>query len=230
MDLGERYLPVTELTDENGAVPEDRHPESVEIFHSEAQSVPVETAETTAAPAGKKSRAGLIALVAVVIVGLLGYFFVSRSHTSAGDLEKMQGNVALSEQQLHDVVVNNHLTVFWAGPQAGAKYSLNATNLARIFVKYLPGGVGINDTKTPFRTVGTYVQKSAYQVATYTGTLSGNVGTVNGDGNAIFYSSARDTNVYVGVKGKDIQVEVYDPVSGQALGLVLTNNLVRQIV
>lgn len=221
---------MVESTSENGAVSEGRQPESVAIPPNEKQRDPEETKEITATSKGKKSGARVIALIVVVIIGVGGYFFVSRTHTSASDLEKMQGKVALSEQQLHDVVVNNHLTVYWAGPIAGDKYTLVATNLATIFVKYLPGGVGINDTTTPFRTIGTYVQKSAYAVAQYTGTTAGNIGMADGNGNAIFYSSARDTNIYVGIKGKDIQVEVYDPVAGQALGLVLTANQIRQIV
>jgi hypothetical protein len=57
----------------------------------------------------------------------------------------------------------------------------------------------------------------------------GNVGFVNADGNAVFYSKARPTNIYDGLKGKDIQVEVFDPLVDQALGLVLVRNQVRQI-
>lgn len=220
---------MTEATEENGAVSWDPQVEKVEIPHIEGQSVAEESSVTSVTASGKKSPARVLVLVAVIIVGLLGYLFVSRNTTSASDLEKMQGKVALSEQQLQDVVVKNHLTVYWAGPLVGAKYILDATNTATIFLKYLPGGVGINDTKTPFRTVGTYVQKNASAVANYTGTVAGNVGLLNPEGNPLFYSSARDTNVYVGITGKDIQVEVYDPVSGQALGLVLTKNQIRQI-
>ena len=168
-------------------------------------------------------------LIAVVIIGLLGFFLISRGNSGA-NLDKIQGKVALSEQELRDVVASNHLTVFWAGPVSGDKYALMASNPSVIYVRYLPGGVGTNDFKTPFRTVGTYVQKNAFAVAKYTGKTAGNIGMTNADGNAVFYSPARDTNVYIGIKGKDIQIEVYDPAGGQALGLVLIKSQIRQIM
>jgi len=221
---------VTETTSDEQPVFGNQPPGISVNSAKESEPIRMEKTEPSEIVANKRSGARVIVLIAVVIVGLLGYFFIARGQTSASDLEKMQGKVALSEQQLQDVVVKNHLTVYWAGPLAGAKYSLIATNPATIYLKYLPGGVGINDNATPFRTVGTYIQKNAYQVAVYTGSVAGNVGMINGDGNALFYFSARDTNVYVGVKGHDTQIEIYDPVQGQALGLVLTKNLIRKIV
>ena len=192
-------------------------------------ATPEEGAEvmTSAIPKPKSNR-GLIALILIVIIGSGAYFFMSNK-PSASDVAKIQGKVALSEQDLRGVVSANHLTVYWAGPLAGAKYSLIATNPNLIYLKYLPGGVGINDTSTPFRTVGTYVQKNAFQVGVYTGSVTGHVGMTNPDGNSVFYSDARLTNVYVGIKGKDIQVEVYDPVAGEALGLVLNKNQIVPI-
>lgn len=175
----------------------------------------------------KSSRNVLVGiLVAILIIG--GFAFV-RHPRGGNDLEKIQGKVALSAQDLRDVVVAKKLTVYWAGPQDGAKYTLIATTPGVAFVRYLPGGVGLNDTKTRFRVIGTYVQRNAFAVSTAGAVAPGNVGFVNADGNAIFYSKARPSNVYVGIKGKDLQVEVFDPNVDQALGLVLVKNQVRQI-
>lgn len=177
----------------------------------------------TSAVQKKKNHRGLIALILLVIIGVGAYFLVSHKG-NAISLDKIQGTVALSEQELRDVISANHLTVYWAGPMAGAKYTLLATNPAQIYIRYLPGGVGATDKSPQYRIVGTYVKKSAFAVGQYTGTLAGNVGMVNPDGNSVFYSSVRETNVYVGIKGKDIQIEVFDPVAGDALGLVLNKN------
>jgi hypothetical protein len=165
-------------------------------------------------------------VIAILLVG--GFFFIKHQR-SGNDLAKIQGKVALSASELRDVVLAKKLTVYWAGPQEGAKYTLIATTPGVAFVRYLPGGVGLNDTKTLFRAIGTYAQKNAFAVSTAGASATGNVGFVNADGNAVFYSKARPTNVYIGIKGKDIQVEVFDPVVDQALGLVLVKNQVRQI-
>lgn len=165
----------------------------------------------------------------LILVVLVGAFFFIQHQRSGNDLSKIQGKVALSASELRSVVVAKKLTVYWAGPQDGAKYTLIATTPGVAFVRYLPGGVGLSDTKTLFRAIGTYAQKNAFAVSTAGASATGNVGFVNADGNAVFYSKARPSNVYVGIKGKDIQVEVFDPVVDQALGLVLVKNQVRLI-
>ena len=176
---------------------------------------------------GKSTMRFIVAIV-IVILGVGGYLFFSQSN-DGGDLQKIQGKVAMSEQELKDVVVAKKLTVYWAGPQTGAKYTLIATTPGIAYVRYLPGGVGLNDTKTLFRAIGTYVQKNAYAVSITAGKADGNAGFTNADGNAVFYSKARPSNVYVGIKGKDIQVEVFDPVVDQALGLVLVRGQISLV-
>jgi hypothetical protein len=176
---------------------------------------------------GKSTMRFVIATV-IVILGVGGYLFFSQTN-DGGDLQKIQGKVAMSEQELKDVVVAKKLTVYWAGPQTGAKYTLIATTPGIAYVRYLPGGVGLDDTKTLFRAIGTYVQKNAYSVSITAGKADGNAGFINSDGNAVFYSKARPSNVYVGIKGKDIQVEVFDPVVDQALGLVLVRGQISLV-
>lgn len=176
----------------------------------------------------KKSSRRVLTWIVIAIVLVAGFFLIKHQR-SGNDLAKVQGKVAMSADELRSVVLAKKLTVYWAGPQDGAKYTLIATTPGVAFVRYLPGGVGLNDTKTLFRAIGTYTQKNAFAVSTAGAAATGNVGFVNADGNAVFYSKARPSNVYIGIKGKDIQVEVFDPVVDQALGLVLVKNQVRQI-
>ena len=177
---------------------------------------------------GKKDLRTVVFLI-IIILAVGGYYLISHANNS-GDISQLQGRVTLSETDLRTLVVTKHLTVYWAGPMEGAKYTLTANMPGVAYVKYLPGGVGLNDTKTLFRVIGTYAQKSAFRVARNTGAAPGNVGFINADGNGVFYSKSRPSNVYIGIKGKDIQIEVFDPSVGQALGLVLMRNQIRQIV
>ncbi len=199
-----------------------------EVTKFVTEATPTETqVEETVAADSKSSRKVLIAIIVAILV--VGGFALVRNQRSGNDIEKIQGKVAMSAQELRDVVAAKHITAYWVGPQDGAKYTLIASNPGVAFVRYLPGGVGLNDTKTLFRAIGTYTQKNAFAVSTAGALVPGNAGFVNADGNAVFYSKARPTNVYIGIKGQNIQIEVFDPVVDQALGLVLVKNQVRQI-
>lgn len=196
---------------------------------AEAEPQMTATEEVVGIPRKKKRSSRVLQVLILVIILALGGFFIVQHQRSGSDAAKIQGKVALSASELRDVVVAKKIVAYWAGPLDGAKYTLIATTPGVAFVRYLPGGVGLNDTKTLFRAIGTYTQKNAFAVSTAGAAANGNVGFVSADGNAVFYSKARPTNVYIGIKGKDVQVEVFDPVVDQALGLVLVKNQVRQI-
>lgn len=218
----------TEAKEDETASDTDSSKSATAPVEPEIDATPTEERVEEAEISEKKSSRKVLTWIVIAIL-LVGGFFLVKNQRSGNDLAKIQGKVALSASQLRNVVLAKKLTVYWAGPQEGAKYTLIATTPGVAFVRYLPGGVGLNDTKTLFRAIGTYAQKNAFAVSTAGAAASGNVGFVNADGNAVFYAKARPSNVYVGIKGKDIQVEVFDPVVDQALGLVLVKNQVRQI-
>lgn len=223
---------MSESRSEDDSVPDIHVPEHVRpSIESQVEHAQAEHAEVVQPPTRSRGKKTIRMVVFIVIIALAagGYFYISHANKTA-DISQLQGKVALSETELRNLVITDHLTVYWAGPLAGAKYTLIATTPGLAYVKYLPGGVGLSDTKISFRVIGTYARKNAFQVSTYTGSLAGNVGFINADGNGVFYASLRPTNVYIGIKGKDIQIEVFDPSAGQALGLVLIRNQIRQIV
>lgn len=178
----------------------------------------------------KKSRPLLVigSLLAVVVLGIAGYFLIS-NYSKGNDAQKIQGKVAMSADELRSVVLAKHLTVYWAGPMSGAKYALIANKPGSSFVRYLPNGNGLNDTTTSFRVIATYVQKGAFLITQSAGGVSGNVGFTNVDGNSVFYVKTRPTNVYMGIKDKDIQIEIFDPGIDQALGLSLIHSQIQRI-
>lgn len=178
----------------------------------------------------KKRRPFLVfgSAITIVIVSVVSYSIISHFSNNNG-AQKIQGTVAMSADDLRSVVLAKHLTVYWAGPLTSAKYSLRVNELGASFLRYLPNGKGLNDKTTSFRVIATYSQKGAYLITQSAGGVSGNVGFTNVDGNAVFYVKTRPTNVYMGIKGKDIQVEIFDPGVDQALGLSLLRNQIRQI-
>lgn len=201
-------------------------------FISDGEFVDQETSPYVemSSPKRKRSRPLLVlgSLLAVVVLGIAGYFILSH-YSKSTDEQKVQGKVAMSADELRSVVLAKHLTVYWAGPMAGAKYALIANKPGAAFVRYLPNGNGLNDTTTSFRVIATYVQKGAFLITQSAGGVSGNVGFTNVDDNAVFYVKTRPTNVYMGIKGKDIQIEIFDPGIDQALGLSLLHGQIQQI-
>lgn len=165
---------------------------------------------------------------AVVILGFFGFISVLRSNANNNPLN-VQGKVALSEHQLRDIVNAKHLTVYWAGPVEGAKYSLVAEKPGQSFVRYLPGGRGLSDTGNTFRIIATYTEKNAFLVTQSAGAQLGNVGFANIDGNSVFYVKTAPRDVHMGIKGKDLQIEIFDPGIDQALGLSLIHRQIQQI-
>lgn len=179
----------------------------------------------------KGKRPFIIGISLLVLVGLGagGYLFMQNSQGGGSDADKISGKVALTASQLRGAVLANHLTAYWAGPVEGDKYALIATTTGSTFVRYLPGGKGLSDAATSYRVIATYATKDAFLITQSAGGVTGNVGFTNIDGNSVFYVKTRATNVYMGIKDKDIQLEIYDPGVDQALGLSLLHNAVQQI-
>lgn len=162
--------------------------------------------------------------VLVVVAVTLGLHISNKT-----DAQKIAGKVAMDQKALRSIVLAKHLTVYWSGPLDGYKYALVVDKTGSSFVRYLPEGRGLNDTTTSFRVIGTYSLKGAFVSTQTEGTKVGNVGFTNVDGNAVFYVKTRPTNVYMGMRNKDIQVEIYDPSVDQSLGLSLIHNMIRPV-
>lgn len=141
----------------------------------------------------------------------------------------MQGRIALSEKGLRDVVRKNNLTAYWVGPIAGDTYSIFVPKSGVAVVRYIPAGASVTDASPSFRLVATYVQKNAFATTQLAGAKEGNLGFTNIDGNAVFYVKARPTNVYVGIRGQDVQLEIFDPGQDQAVALALFRGQIQQI-
>lgn len=157
------------------------------------------------------------------------YYFNSKRSASEEVLLVLHGGKAVDATELRNVVVANHLTVYWVGPEENAKYVLNAAVLSSISLRYFPAGSSLTDTTATYREIGTFASPNAFEITQKAGTLANGVGFVNVDGNAVYYDSRDAKNVYIGMKDKDIQVEIFDPRPDQALAAAIMRQRVRQI-
>lgn len=151
--------------------------------------------------------------------------------TNLTDISPEQsGTVALTESELRAEVKKISVPVYWAGPQAGALYTLeNQANL-RIFVRYLPDGKIPPDGEASKRIIGTYILKDAFQSTKLAGTtVAGGTGFINDDGAAVYYNSSQLSNVYIAYPSVDAQIEIFDPVGGVSLQLATDKGAIQVI-
>lgn len=155
-------------------------------------------------------------VAAAVTLGVVKY--TTPQHFGLAFLaQATKGKMALTQAQLRDIVVGEGLVVYWLGSEDGALYTLTSVNKNQNYVRYLPGGAGLNDVGANFRVVGTYEAKDAFKVTQNQAKAAHGVGLISSEGNAIYYNTTRPLSVYVGLKSTDDQIELFNPTADQAL-------------
>ena len=172
-------------------------------------------------------------LVTAIVFSALGitveHFITSKQTNVEKDLLVIHGAKTVDAKELRSVIDRNGLTVYWVGAEAGYNYLLNAAVPSSISVRYIPAGISGKDTTVTYREVGTFVSVGAFSITQNAAKLENGVGFINVDGNAVYYDSRDPTNVYMGIKGKDIQVEIFDPRPDQALAKVMSSRQVQLV-
>lgn len=171
-----------------------------------------------------------VAGVSILLTALVFMF------TSFGDKvsfnngsNKINGQVALTEEQLFTLVKENGVTAYWSGPQPNAMYALTITPDKQVYVKYLPDGKGLGDPNLNYRVIASYPEPGAYDITRAAGTQANSVAFVNSDGAAVYYSKDKPTNVYVAFSGEPYEIEIFDPDPNTALNLGTQTGAILQI-
>lgn len=170
----------------------------------------------------------LSSFLAISSVAGAGFYFGNKEK-QPDQLQLLQGKIALSEKGLRDAVRKYELVAYWTGPIPENTYSVFVPKPGVVVVRYIPKEGSVLDTSQNYRLVATYVLKDAFNTTQNGGLQAANAGFINVDGNAVFYVKARPTNVYVGMKGKDVQLEIFDPGQDQAVALALFKGQIQQI-
>lgn len=171
----------------------------------------------------------IVAIVATVLPFVISAIHKGGKISVATSYMMTHGYYGMTEAELKKIVTADHLTVFWLGPRTKAKYALDASNLDQISIRYLPNGLGATNPDDKYLVVETYVAKNAFATVLNAGNSDNGVSFINIDGNSVYYNRLNPKNVYVGIKGKDFQVEIYDPRVDQALALAITKSSIVQI-
>jgi hypothetical protein len=100
---------------------------------------------------------------------------------------------------------------------------MTRTTNGEVYLRYLPKGVPVG-TKQRYLTVGTYLLPDAFTRTKVQASAKG-ASTVRVRGGVGFYRDSDPSSVFVAFPGRDVQIELYDPASGQAAQLVSSGRL-----
>lgn len=184
----------------------------------------------------RNGKLGLVfAFIATAVLSAGLTYFITKPapvqfSEQTSDQAKISGGVVLTEVELKAAVKKLNLTVFWAGPLKDAKYTLNASDPKQIFVRYLPGGKGVGDTKRQYRVIATYVVPGAFASTAAAGNQTNGVTLSRADGAVVYYNKLEPTNIYLANKDSNFQIEVYDPDPNTSLQLATTLKTVIPIL
>jgi hypothetical protein len=182
----------------------------------------------------QSTKTALLMLVAFLVGSALTYTVTASSEpavevSTSTFAEISAGKVSLTEKELISAVKQLGVDVYWAGPVDGAKYTLSAPAEGQVYVRYLPNGEGLTDTKANYVVIATYVTPDAFTATQAAGNQTNGVTFLNTQGAAVFYSKDAPTNVYVAYPNIDIQVEVFSPIAKTALDIASKQGALRLV-
>jgi hypothetical protein len=183
----------------------------------------------------KQSTKTALLMVGAFLVGsVLTYTFTSTSEpavevSTSTFAEISSGKVSLTEKELISAVKQLGVDVYWAGPVEGAKYTLSAPAEGQVYVRYLPNGEGLTDTKANYVVIATYATSDAFTATQAAGNQTNGVTFISTQGAAVFYSKDAPTNVYVAYPNIDFQVEVFSPIAQTALDIASKQGALRLV-
>lgn len=177
-------------------------------------------------------RALFLSLVAILFTsGFIGlaHLYSSGKSSNVRVALQLNGLSEISEAQLRELVISNHLKVYWAGPQDNVEYLLNASNPTAIVLTILPTNRPPKGIRASYPQITTYVLENAFQAVLEGGGNPDVKGVITGDGNSVFYTNMDPNEVFVGLRGKNIELQIFDPSHRLWLALLKDPSRLRPI-
>lgn len=112
--------------------------------------------------------------------------------------------------------------IYWAGPIPGDTYEFTETSTGNIFVRYLPKGVRVGDRRAAFRVIATYPYPGALAGLA---AVAGKTGKRLPGGGLMVPSARYPKSVHMAYPGSAYEIEVFDPVPGQARAIALSGQV-----
>jgi hypothetical protein len=198
-----------------------------------AKAAPTEV-EIPKTKLSQNSKSALLMVAAFLAGSIITYSFTTSSTptpvaSTSTFTDVIAGKVALTESELIAAVKKLGVDVYWAGPVKGAKYTLAVPADGQAYVRYLPNGDGLTDTKPNYVVIATYTTTNAFSATQAAGNQSNGVTFINAEGAAVYYNKDTPTNVYVAYPNLNYQIEVFDPIAATALDIASKQGALRLV-
>ena len=177
---------------------------------------PQSPASRSARPEPGVRRLRIGAAIAIALIVAFGAWLIFRD--GGDDKSEPTGPVssATTVAQLRTLPSETGHDIYWAGRRSDYTYELTRTTDGNVYIRYLPPGVPVGDSKPDYLTIGTYPRAKALNGLRRLARRSGNVSFPLEGGGLAVYSRGRPNSVYLAYPGDPVQVEVYDPSAQRA--------------
>ena len=163
----------------------------------------------------------LTVILALAVIALLVWLLAFKpSGSSTATVQPGGGPVGATEADLIALSQRLNQPIYWAGNVADTRMELTETSSSYAYLRYLTAGAPVGDSSPNFLTVGTYPSVNAYvNLRSYARHSNAKTEQIANGGIAVVVPRS-PTSVYFAYPHQDVQVEVYDPQTGQALDMV----------
>jgi hypothetical protein len=179
----------------------------------------VQSEEPVTVAPKKMTRRRMVPLLIVLVAALLVWLVVLFIQGS-GSSSSAVGPEIVTTTQLSEFASRAKTPIYWLGVRGNSKYELTQTSSGRVYVRYLRPGIPAGDKRANFIAVATYPEDGG--VAAVSKAAENRKGARLGrtaDGATLLIDPSSPDNAHLAYPGADLQIEVYSPVSGQALRL-----------
>jgi hypothetical protein len=157
----------------------------------------------------------VLALLAVVLLGVLAWMLLTGDDDDVS-LTPGQPEV-VSVSQLEGFAEDADHQIYWAGEKPDTEIELTETDDGRIYVRYLPSEGG---DATAFLTVASYpVDDGAAALERSARNTDNKEIARSDDGAVVLIDTESPNNAHLAYPGDDLQIEIFSPVTGEALRL-----------
>jgi hypothetical protein len=131
-----------------------------------------------------------------------------------------EGPRVVDATEVEDLEATLGHPVYWAGPSGRDDLELTVEADGSVYLRYLPRETKPGNPRQEFLTVGTYPVADAQAALQRTAEANGTQLMRLDDGSIVLPNPASAGSVYLAHPDSDLEIEVYDPKSGQALQLI----------
>jgi hypothetical protein len=164
-------------------------------------------------------------VVAVALAAAFLIWVLTKGNDGGSSSAGRAPAAAATVTQLKGLPASAGHQVFWAGKRRGYTYELTQTTRGDIYIRYLPPGVKVGDSRPDFLTVGTYPHANAFATVTKASKRKNEfVQKIAGGGLAVS-SQKVPTSVYFAYPGSHYLVEVFDPSPQKARSAVVSGKV-----